>query len=120
MSAARSDILARLHGALGLHGATETRQRAVAARLADPPRAQAPSRVRGVDLVDVLRAQAEAVGATTARVASRAELGGAVADYLRARNLGTTVKLSPELAARDVAWPASFAISAGRATGGEI
>jgi L-lactate dehydrogenase complex protein LldG len=60
------------------------------------------------------------VGATTQRVATRAELGDAVADYLRARNLGTTVKLSPELAARTVTWPASFAITTGRATGEDL
>lgn len=120
MSDARAEILARLNGALTAGGAIEARRANVAARLAAPPRVAAPSRVQGVDLVETFRTRAQEVGATSARVAAPAALGQAVADYLRAHNLGTAIKLSPELAAKGVVWPPSFTVSQGRADGTEI
>ena len=120
MSGARDNIFARLHGTLAAGGTTEERRAQAAARLARPPRVAAPGRVQNVDLIDAFRARAEEVGATTARIGARAELGAAVADYLRARNLGTQVKLSPELAARDIAWPETLTLSQGRAGGEDM
>jgi L-lactate dehydrogenase complex protein LldG len=119
MSDARAEILARLNGTLTAGAPIETRHANAAARLAAPPRVGAPARVQNVDLVETFRTRAEDVGATTTRVTSRAGIGEAVADYLRAHNLGTAIKLSPELAGKGVVWPQTFEVSQGRADGTE-
>lgn len=119
MSDARADIFARLNGTLSAGGTIEGRRAQAAERLAKPPRVPPPSRVHDVDLVAAFRERAEMVGATTTRVASCADIGAAVAEHLRARNLGTDIKISPELAARLIAWPPAFHVSVGHADGSE-
>lgn len=116
---ARDDILARLRTALDARESANTRLEAAAARLAKPPRVTAPARVQNVDLVDAFLARAAEVGATTARV-TRVDLGAAVADYLRARNLPHVAKLSPEIDAWQVEWPASLNVTAGGASADDL
>lgn len=114
---ARDDILGRLKGTLDAGSERSARAAAVAARLADPPRAPLPGRVRDVDLAETFRIRAEEIGATTARVARLADVGAAIAELLRSRNLPSAVKTSPELAAWPLDWPATVTRTDGRSYG---
>ncbi len=120
MSDARADILNRLRPALDAGAPLEARRVAARDRLAKPLRSLAPARVQNVDLVETFRTRAHEVGATTARIATLAELGETVADYLRTRNLPQTAKASPELADWNLAWPATLDITHGGASGDDL
>ena len=117
MSDARADIFARLRPTLDAGMPLEARRVAAAARVALPLRGPVPVRVQNVDLVETFCTRAHEVGATTARVATIAELGEAVAVYLRERNLPQTAKASPELADWNLTWPATLAVTHGGTVG---
>lgn len=120
MSDARTDILARLRPALDAGMPGDARRAAARERLAKPLRSLAPARVQNVDLVDTFRTRAHEVGATTARVATLAELGETVAQYLRERNLPQSAKASPELADWNLIWPATLNVTHGGTRGDDL
>lgn len=112
---ARDDIFARLRGTLDAGGSIDARRAAVASRIAAPPRIGLLGRVCDVDLVATFKERAGELGVSISHVASAAEIGSAVADYLRARNLPQVVRTSPDLA--DVTWPSSLTVSSGGTDG---
>jgi len=114
---ARDDILGRLRGALDAQTERSVRVAAIKARMDDPPRPPIPGRVADVDLTETFRTRAEEIGATTTRVARLADVGPAIAEHLRSRNLPSTVKTSPELSAWPLDLPPTVAVSAGRSHG---
>ena len=114
---ARDDIFARLRSTLDAGGALDRRRAAVASRLAEPPRIALMGRVQNVDLVETFKTRAGELGVTLSHVASMSDLGPAVAAYLRAQNLGATAKISPELAALNLAWPGTLDVTAGGTDG---
>ncbi len=115
MADARADIFARLRSSLDAGGPVDTRRAAVASRIAAPPRIGLLGRVSNVDLVATFKDRAGELGVSISHVVSAAEIGDAVADYLRSRNLPQVVRTSPELA--DVAWPSSLTVSSGGTDG---
>ena len=114
---ARADIFARLRGALDAGGTAESRRTAVSARLSAPERFAPLGRVQDVDVVDAFMARAGELGVTLNRVASLADLGAAVAEYLRSRNLPQTARISPELAQKTIAWPSALTVTGGGTDG---
>lgn len=114
---ARADIFARLRSSLDAGGSPDARRAAVAARIAAPPRTAAPGRVQNDDPVGTFVQRAEDIGAGVARVASMTDVGAAIADVLRARNLPQVAKISPELGDLDMAWPLTMRVTAGGADG---
>ena len=114
---ARADIFSALRSSLDAGGTIEARRAGVAARLKAPPRIAPMARVQNVDLVETFKQRAGELGVTISHVTSITDLGPAVADYLRARNLPQTARLSPEVANLNVAWPATLAVSAGGTDG---
>ena len=95
MSTARADILAGIRASLK-RGPLDIKDRdALDARVAGPPDAvRAPPDREG--RVALFRDKAEAVSATTARIASLDELPGAVSDYLAAQNLPSAILATPD------------------------
>jgi integrase len=73
--------------------------------------------VQNVDLVETFKQRAGELGVTIGHVAAIADLGPAVAEFLRARNLPQTARLSPEVASLNAAWPATLAVSVGGTDG---
>jgi len=117
VSDSRADIFARLKSALDADGNLTARRAGVAARLAHPPRTEAPSRVRNVDPVATFTMRAEELGVTVNRVADLNGLGVAVAEYLRAHNLPQVIRTSPELARKKIAWPGALTVTGGGTDG---
>lgn len=114
---ARDDIFARLRGALDAGGSAAARHAAVAQRIATPPRATPTGRVQNVDLVETFKLRAEELGVAVDRLASPGEVGAAISDYLRSRNLAQVVRTSPEIAQKNISWPASLTVSSGGTDG---
>jgi L-lactate dehydrogenase complex protein LldG len=116
---ARDDIYARLRTSLDAGGSINQRRTAVADRIAAPPRIALMERVHNIDLVETFKQRAGDLGVTLSHVAALADLGPAVADYLRAHNLAQTAKISPDLANLNVVWPASLDVTAGGTDGND-
>jgi L-lactate dehydrogenase complex protein LldG len=114
---ARSDIFARLKGALDAGSSLNARRAGVAARLARPVRTEAPGRVQHVDPVETFTTRAEELGVTVRRVADLGGLGAAVAEYLRAHNLPQVIRTSPELADKTIVWPGTLTVTRGGTEG---
>ena len=95
MSGARADILAGIRASL-TRGSLDAAARATLdGRVAGPPDAvRAPPDREG--RVALFRDKAEAVSATTARIASLDQLPGAVSDYLAAQNLPSAILATPD------------------------
>jgi L-lactate dehydrogenase complex protein LldG len=113
----RAEIFARLKGALDADGSIEARRAAAAARIAAPERFAPLGRVTDVDLVETFKNRAGELGVTISQIASLADLGTAVADYLRARNLPQIVRTSPELVHKNIAWPGALTVTSGGTDG---
>jgi L-lactate dehydrogenase complex protein LldG len=116
---ARDDIFARLRTPLDAGGSINQRRMAVADRIAASPRIAVMARVQNVDLIETFKQRARDLGVTLSHVAALADLGPAVADYLRAHNLAQTAKISPELAGLNVTWPASLDVTSGGTDGND-
>lgn len=110
---ARDDILAAVRRATG--GAVAPSRPAVeqafAARLAEPRANLVPERGKGTPAELLVRfiAESEAAAATVARVAGRAGIAAAVADYLTAHDLPRRIRAAPAL--KDVSWPEGTGIA---------
>lgn len=86
---AKDQILGRIRSGLCVDPAhDDARQRAVAERLASHPRNTVPARgtLDPEERIALFRKMAEAVSATTDRVAASADIAGAIASYLGGRN----------------------------------
>lgn len=106
MSTAREQILKSVRRSLKRPADGGAQPADVATRLAEHPRGPIPERsdVSPPALVDLFRSQAEAVHATVAHVANWDDLPGAVADYLRQRNLPGDIVLATHSDLRGLNW----------------
>jgi len=114
---ARDDIFVRLRSTLDGGGSLDSRRAAVAARISAPPRVALMGRVQNVDLAEAFTQRAGELGVTISHIATLGDLGPAIADYLRARNLPQMAKISPEVADLSIAWPASLDVTSGGTDG---
>ncbi len=95
MSNARADILAGIRASLKRGPLDASGRAALDGRAGGPPEAvRAPPDREG--RVALFRDKAEAVSATTARIASLDDLPGAVSDYLAAQNLPSAILATPD------------------------
>lgn len=94
MDKARSDILARVRGKLGVRGDEITRRGRVHARLTNPPVHVLPERALRPkpELIKLFQAMLETAGAKVIRIRTQKALGDAVANVLRERNMPLRVR----------------------------
>jgi len=115
----REAILNRLRVALREGKDDATREQAVQARIAAAPRGVVPMRGRlpDDDRVTLFCAMAQKVSATVERVGSSANVPGAVAAYLRQRNLPARVRMGADARLGAMPWniEPSLEIDSGRA-----
>ncbi len=106
MTSARDGMLAAVRGALGRDALPEDTRAALDRRLDNPTANVVPRRGRldREGRIALFRAEAERVNATTARVATMADVAGEVASLLRGRNLPMVVKCAPDPALDAVGW----------------
>jgi L-lactate dehydrogenase complex protein LldG len=107
MPSAREQILGGIRRSLKRGPLEPTRAEALRARLAAPTRNLVPERAASLDPVaqrDLFVAMAEEVQTTVERVASLAEVPGAVAAYLAAENLPAELVMAPDPALDDIPW----------------
>jgi L-lactate dehydrogenase complex protein LldG len=124
MSAARDQILGGIRAGLGRGrlGAGETE--ALEARLKAHRRNLIPARAASLDhagQVALFVAMAEEVDASFSRVATAAEVPGAVADYLSRQNLPARLVMTPDPQLDDIPWATRpmLEIRKGRAEDGD-
>jgi L-lactate dehydrogenase complex protein LldG len=93
----REVMLAGIRRRLGAR-AGDGRDRAVAARLAAPPRGPVPTRTRlqGAALVEEFAARAAAAAATVQRLPDAAAVPAAIADWLKAHNLPAEIRVASD------------------------
>jgi L-lactate dehydrogenase complex protein LldG len=107
MSEARDQILAGIRRALKRGPLDATQRQALEAHLAAPPRNLVPARATARDhagQLDLFIAMAQEVQTTVTRVASPAQVPGAVADYLSQRNLPSRLVMTPDPQLDDIPW----------------
>ncbi|MCW5750419.1 MAG: lactate utilization protein [Alphaproteobacteria bacterium] len=106
MSEAREKILRGIRRSLGRGPRLGEERAALQARLASPRPNLIPKRARlpHAEQVVLFQAMAEKLDATVARVSSLAEVPDAVAEYLAARNLPTTIRMSPDPELDAIPW----------------
>lgn len=106
MSEAREKILRGIRRSLGRGPRLGEARAALDARLANPRPNLIPKRAQlpHAEQVALFQAMAEKLDATLARVASLAEVPDAVAEYLAARNLPTTIRMSPDPELDAIPW----------------
>ncbi len=107
MTAARSEILARIRHSLGREPLDNSELKALKARLAAHERHIIPARVRldAKGLADLFIAKARGVSASVAEIGSMDDVPGAVADYLARENLPARLVTAPALV--DIDWSAT-------------
>lgn len=102
----KTAILAKIRSSLHIAAQDQERQATVANRLAEPPVGIVPGRgqLPEEERIALFRKMAEKYSATTARVASLAELPSALCDFLRAKNLPLSVRMGSDALLRTVSW----------------
>jgi L-lactate dehydrogenase complex protein LldG len=97
MTTGRDQVLQSVRRSLKRRPEDPARAAEVRARLSDHPRGPVPARgdLDAAGRVDLFQAQAEAVQASVTRLASWAEVPGAVAAYLRTRNRPAEITVAP-------------------------
>lgn len=125
MSATSRDaILGRIRRSIGVSGTEVTRRATVADRLARAPRGVVPARgqIPHEEKVALFIAKAEAVQATTDRVAGPDAVPAAVADYLRRHNLPQTVRMGEDLRLAEIDWgrETQLTVSHGPSAGSDL
>ena len=121
---ARATILASIRRSLGVTGGEAPRRKAVADRLRDhpcgviPARGQLPPAAR----LKLFIAMVEAASATAERLAGPADVPGAVAAFLRARNLPMAIRCGedPRLAAMPWSGEQTLAVATGPSIGNDL
>jgi L-lactate dehydrogenase complex protein LldG len=107
MSSGRDDILGGIRKALKRGPLDSGAADALRARLADPQRNLIPARATSLDdagRIALFVAMAEEVQTTVTRVASLAEVPGAVASYLASENLPAELVMAPDPALDAIPW----------------
>jgi L-lactate dehydrogenase complex protein LldG len=102
----REAVLGKVRRALGVNGDEAARKEAVADRLGQPASNTIPARGKldGEGRVALFGRMAEGVSATVERVASPAEVPGAVARYLRSHNLPQQLRTGGDAAISSLPW----------------
>jgi L-lactate dehydrogenase complex protein LldG len=102
----REAVLGKVRRALGVDGGDAARKEAVVSRLgqAAPNTIPARGRLDADGRVALFSRMAEKVSATVERVASPAEVPGAVARYLRSHNLPMHIKTGGDAEIADLPW----------------
>ena len=95
---ARHDIYANIRRALGVSGREATRRSVVEQRLAEAPRGIVPRRgsLDAAGQLTLFKAEAEAAAASVAHLADPTGVPEEIARYLRAHNLGPTLRVAPD------------------------
>jgi L-lactate dehydrogenase complex protein LldG len=124
MTIVRDQILGGIRARLGRGQLDPAIRAALEARLAAHRRNLVPARAAALDhaaQVALFVAMAEEVDATVARVATAAEVPGAVADYLSRQNLPARLVMTPDPRLNDIPWDARplLEIRKGRAEDGD-
>jgi L-lactate dehydrogenase complex protein LldG len=107
MSEARDQILGGIRRSLKRGPLDETQRQSLEAQLASPTRNLVPARAAGRDhpgQIELFIAMAQEVQTTVTRVASPAQVPGAVADYLSQRNLPSRLVMTPDPQLDDIPW----------------
>ena len=122
---ARTRMLSAVRSALGRGPLPEDRRAEIDRRLADPQANVVPMRGQVADnkRIDLFRAEAERVAATTEQLSNPAEIPAAIARLLRGRNLPMVVKAAPDPALAAIPWdsePALTVTSGGAADGDAV
>jgi len=121
--AARGAILGRIRAGRRRGAVDELTAKRLAAHLSGHRRGTVPKRVaRDAEaLVALFVEQAEALSATVDRVASAADVPGAVAEYLARENLPARLRAAPTPALRDLPWSSrpALEVSYGASDGGD-
>jgi Uncharacterized conserved protein len=102
----KSAILAKIRTSLHVSPQDAERQAAVSGRLNEPPVGIVPSRgqLPEEERIALFRKMAEKYSATTARIATLAELPATVGDFLRAKNLPLAARMGSDALLRTVPW----------------
>jgi len=121
----REQILGSIRASLKRGAVTEARAAELEARLAAHPRNLVPARATGLapeQRLQLFVRMAEEVQTTVARVASAADVPGAVADYLAEHNLPAKLVMTPDPALDGIPWAARplLEIRRGRAEDGDL
>jgi L-lactate dehydrogenase complex protein LldG len=107
MSGGREQILGGIRKALKRGALDDAKAAALRARLAAPTRNLIPARATSLEpgaQVDLFVTMAQEVQTTVERVASLADVPGAVASYLAAENLPAELAMSPDTALDAIPW----------------
>jgi L-lactate dehydrogenase complex protein LldG len=107
MSGGRDDILGGIRKALKRGPLDDAAAAPLRARLAAPTRNLVPTRATGLDdagRIALFVAMAEEVQTTVARVASLADVPGAIATYLASENLPAELVMAPDPALDAIPW----------------
>jgi len=119
MSGARENILGGIRRSLGRDTVSPERRAELEARLAAPKTNLIPERAKmpHAGQIELFQRMAEKLDCTVQRVSLLDEIPGAVAEYLAARNLPTTIRMSPDPALEAINWSARpmLTIERGRA-----
>jgi L-lactate dehydrogenase complex protein LldG len=124
VSEARDQILGDLRAHLGRGRLDAAANAAAEERIAAHRRNRIPARATALDhagQIALFIAEAEAVDATIARVATAADVPGAVADYLSSQNLPARLVMTPDPKFEAIPWDARplLDIRRGRAEDGD-
>jgi len=108
----REAILGKVRRALGSHD-DAARLQAVEKRLARPPKGIVPARGQAADAerVRIFRAEAEAVHATVKKVRAPEAVPGAVASYLRSKNLPADIRMGADSRLKAMPWQRQKALT---------
>ena len=102
----REAVLARIRSSLGRGSEDAARRKAVEDRLAETPKGIIPSRAHlpPDERIDLFCKMAEGVQASVERLDGAAEIPGAVAHYLRARNLPKQIRIGADHRLTSLDW----------------
>lgn len=123
MSSSRDTLFASIRRSLGVKGDERSRTDIVGDRLDRAPKGIIPARAQ-VDAparLAMMLAKLEGVQATSAVLASAADVPAAVADYLRANNLPATLRRGDDPRLESLPWSATVLdVAVGRSHGGDL
>lgn len=123
MSSSRDTVFASIRRSLGVTGEERPRRDAVAERMARHPKGLLPKRsqVEGAERLALFAAMVEASGASFAPLERADDIPGAVATYLRDRNLPSRLRRGDDPRLASLPWAAtSLDMSVGRSDGNDL